>query len=229
MVRVCSRRIGAWLARDVGLSRRLARGGVWGRCHVASTSKLVLSPAQRPQLLLRTAQLQEGPAPSFQRRSGYLIVYLAPRRLPAVLVAQLLCARGAADHRNSPLPITENPQGQFERHEGSGRYFDDNSATPRTGGAGASAGQRPELLAMEGDMGCDHVEVDGVSMRVLTTEVGPCGCPRWPSRPQCGRSTTTPRQPRPAALHRPAAPQPLPPSLRSVDRAPVTTHQVRTC
>ena len=57
------------------------------------------------------------------------------------------------------LQITENPQGQFERHEGSGHYFDDNSAAPRTGGAGASAGQRPELLAMEGSVGRDHLEV----------------------------------------------------------------------
>ena len=37
--------------------------------------------------------------------------------------------------------------------EGSGRYFDDNSATPTTGGAGASAGRRPELFAMEGVLG----------------------------------------------------------------------------
>lgn len=90
--------------------------------------------------------------PSTQRRSGYLIVYLAPRRLPAVLVAQLLCVRGAE--------ITENPQSQFELHEGSGRYFEDNSATPRTAGAGASDDRRSELLAMEGFMGHDHLEVD---------------------------------------------------------------------
>jgi hypothetical protein len=56
------------------------------------------------------------------------------------------------DQRKSP--------GLFERHEGSGRYFDDNSATPRTGGAGASAGRRPVLFAMEGGVDRDHVEID---------------------------------------------------------------------
>jgi hypothetical protein len=65
------------------------------------------------------------------------------------------------------LQITENPQGQFEHHEGSGRYFDDNSATARTDGAGASAGRGPELLAMEGGVGRDHLEVGaGVDARV---------------------------------------------------------------
>jgi hypothetical protein len=33
---------------------------------------------------------------------------------------------------------------------GLGHYFDDNSATPTTGGAGASAGRRPVLIATDG-------------------------------------------------------------------------------
>ena len=63
--------------------------------------------------------------------------------------------------------------------EGSGRYFGDNSATPTTGGAGASAGRRPELLAMEGGVGRDHLGVDasadaGVDLKWDS------GSSRWP-------------------------------------------------
>jgi hypothetical protein len=62
---------------------------------------------------------------------------------------------------------------------GSGRYFGDNSATPTTGGAVASAGRRPELLAMEGGVGRDHLGVDasadaGVDLKWDS------GSSRWP-------------------------------------------------
>jgi hypothetical protein len=63
--------------------------------------------------------------------------------------------------------------------EGSGRYFGDNSATSTTGGAGASAGRRPELLAMEGVMGRDHVELDASVDADVDHCSGSVGLSRW--------------------------------------------------
>jgi hypothetical protein len=130
--------------------------------------------------------------PSTQRRSGYLIIYLAPRRLPAVLVAQLLCARGDADHRSPPCRSPKMPRANSSAMRARAATSTTTRRRPGRVAPGRQPAEGRSFWPWRASLAATTWGATRVSMRVLTTEVGPCGCPRWPSRPQCGRSRQRP-------------------------------------